>query len=334
MPRSASSNAPLRIRSAPVNAPFSWPNSSDSMSDSAMAEQLTGTNGPSRRPERAWSARATSSLPVPVSPRIVTAASEAPTRSTSSNTCRIAGSRETIPSNASARDGSCASRGSSDDLGVAELDRDAERQLGARDPRARDERAVRRAEVHEDPPRPRGSMRRWRDETNGSSSGASQVGSLPIDDARGGDRDRPLAAAGADPQPRRGRRRRLARRPARCVPPGARVSSAAAAAAVRNSARQVPSAISAPSESTASGTSAPGDARPAPGAVDEVAGVAAALDDRLHAREGRVGERHVAAGIAADRGPVVERHAQELLAVAEEGELGHGRGAYRTESGG
>ena len=52
MPRSASSNAPFRMRSAPENAPFSCPNSSDSMSVAAIAEQFTGMNGPSRRAER------------------------------------------------------------------------------------------------------------------------------------------------------------------------------------------------------------------------------------------------------------------------------------------
>ena len=86
----------------------------------------------------------------------------------------------------------------------------------------------------------------------------------------------------------------------------------------------MPRAISAPSARTASGTSAPRDARAAAGAVHEVPGVAAPLDDGVDAGEGGVGEGHVAAGIAADGGPIVERHAEELLAVAEEGELGHG----------
>ena len=45
VPPWASSKAPLRSRSAPENAPFSWPKSSDSMRVSAMAEQLTGMNG-------------------------------------------------------------------------------------------------------------------------------------------------------------------------------------------------------------------------------------------------------------------------------------------------
>ena len=57
---------------APVKAPFSWPKSSDSISSSGMAAQLTSTNGWSRRAERAWMARATSSLPAPFSPKMRT----------------------------------------------------------------------------------------------------------------------------------------------------------------------------------------------------------------------------------------------------------------------
>ena len=65
---SASSNRPSLRLIAPVNAPFSCPNSSDSSSVSVSAPQLTLTNGPCARFERAWIARATSSLPVPDSP--------------------------------------------------------------------------------------------------------------------------------------------------------------------------------------------------------------------------------------------------------------------------
>ena len=54
---------------APVNAPFTWPNSSDSSRFSGIAPQLTATNGLSRRWLLSWIARATSSLPVPLSPR-------------------------------------------------------------------------------------------------------------------------------------------------------------------------------------------------------------------------------------------------------------------------
>ena len=53
---------------APVNAPFSWPNSSDSISASGIAATLMATNGCPLRWLRWWTARATSSLPVPLSP--------------------------------------------------------------------------------------------------------------------------------------------------------------------------------------------------------------------------------------------------------------------------
>jgi len=55
-----------------VKAPFSWPNSSDSTSVSGIAATLTATKAWPRRSLRAWIARATSSLPVPLSPVIST----------------------------------------------------------------------------------------------------------------------------------------------------------------------------------------------------------------------------------------------------------------------
>ena len=68
VPPSAISTRPSRALSAPVNAPFSCPKSSDSSSSAGIAAQLTETRRPFR-PDAAWIARATSSLPVPVSPR-------------------------------------------------------------------------------------------------------------------------------------------------------------------------------------------------------------------------------------------------------------------------
>ena len=55
-----------------VKAPFSWPNSSLSSRFSGSAAQLTAIMGPLRSPEAMWMARATISLPVPVSPSIST----------------------------------------------------------------------------------------------------------------------------------------------------------------------------------------------------------------------------------------------------------------------
>jgi hypothetical protein len=75
---------------APVNAPFTCPNSSLSSSASGIAAQFTVTSLAARRRLRSWIARATSSLPVPLSPVISTEASVSATRSTRSNTSRIA----------------------------------------------------------------------------------------------------------------------------------------------------------------------------------------------------------------------------------------------------
>ena len=63
------------VAAAPVKAPLIWPNSSLSSSSAGIAAQFTATKGLALR--RPWScnARATSSLPVPVSPRIRTVAS-------------------------------------------------------------------------------------------------------------------------------------------------------------------------------------------------------------------------------------------------------------------
>src|SRR5262252_1200536 len=57
---------------APVNAPFSWPNSSLSSRLAGMAAQFTLTNSPVEKAEFAWSHRASTSFPVPPSPAIST----------------------------------------------------------------------------------------------------------------------------------------------------------------------------------------------------------------------------------------------------------------------
>src|SRR3984957_5859429 len=69
---------------APVNAPFSCPNSSLSSSPVGMAAQFIFTNVRSLRRLRSWMARAISSLPVPVSPSSSTVESLGATVSTSS----------------------------------------------------------------------------------------------------------------------------------------------------------------------------------------------------------------------------------------------------------
>ena len=74
VPPSACSNQPFRRLTAPVNAPCSWPNSSESISSGEIAPQFTRRNGPLRNAEWSWMARAMISLPVPVSPNSSTGA--------------------------------------------------------------------------------------------------------------------------------------------------------------------------------------------------------------------------------------------------------------------
>src|ERR1039458_65780 len=61
------------VECAPVNAPFSYPNSSVSISPWGIAGQLTFTSSPTVRSEVPWIRRAISSLPVPLSPCTSTA---------------------------------------------------------------------------------------------------------------------------------------------------------------------------------------------------------------------------------------------------------------------
>ena len=92
MPPSASSTRPRLAVCASVNAPFSCPNSSLSISVSGSAAQVTLMNGPDARRLSRCSACAIAPLPVPLSPSMITVAvSAAASRSISSNTARIAG---------------------------------------------------------------------------------------------------------------------------------------------------------------------------------------------------------------------------------------------------
>ena len=96
VPPSAASNFPTRSRIAPVNAPLTCPKSSLSSRFSGIAAQLTATNGPRERGDRPWMARATSSFPVPLSPRIRTVVSVGATRRIISTICRIPGLSATM----------------------------------------------------------------------------------------------------------------------------------------------------------------------------------------------------------------------------------------------
>ena len=70
----------MRLSTAPVNEPFSWPNRMLSTRFSGMAPQLTVTNGLPARSLSPWMARAISSLPTPLSPSISTGMLEAAAR--------------------------------------------------------------------------------------------------------------------------------------------------------------------------------------------------------------------------------------------------------------
>ena len=66
VPPSAASNLPIRRATAPENAPFSWPNSSDSSRFSGIAAQFSATNGTARRGANGDGCGAPrTSLPVP-----------------------------------------------------------------------------------------------------------------------------------------------------------------------------------------------------------------------------------------------------------------------------
>ena len=83
---------------APVKLPFSCPKSSLSMSPSGMAPQLMATKGWSLRSLRAWMLRATTSLPVPLSPVTSTVVLVGASFSTSCRTSRMGGESPRISS--------------------------------------------------------------------------------------------------------------------------------------------------------------------------------------------------------------------------------------------
>ena len=107
------------LGAAPVKAPFSWPNSSDSTRSGAMAPQLTVTKGRSRRGLAWWMARARSSLPVPDSPSIRTGMERGATRRARAMTRCMTGLRWTMAENSGASGGRPAARRSSSRSGRA-----------------------------------------------------------------------------------------------------------------------------------------------------------------------------------------------------------------------
>ncbi len=103
VPPWACSILPWTVRTAPVKAPFSWPNSSLSSRFSGMAAQLIATKGLFARGPRSCSARASASLPVPLSPRMSTGAATAASRSIVRQIFSIPGSEVTMPGTAASR---------------------------------------------------------------------------------------------------------------------------------------------------------------------------------------------------------------------------------------
>src|SRR5881628_3411328 len=97
VPPCASSKRPILRAMAPVKAPRSWPKSSLSRRPAGMAVQLNLTNGRARRALSVWIRPPISSLPVPVSPRMRTAASVVATISARRMTRRSARLPPTIP---------------------------------------------------------------------------------------------------------------------------------------------------------------------------------------------------------------------------------------------
>ncbi len=99
VPRLAASKIPRLSLVAPVNEPFTCPNSSDSSSVTVSAPQSTAKKRSCFLGLRLWIARATSSLPVPVSPMISTVLDVVATLRRFRYTSCIVGLEPTMPAN-------------------------------------------------------------------------------------------------------------------------------------------------------------------------------------------------------------------------------------------
>ena len=100
VPRCATSSSPCFVAVAPVNEPFSWPKSSVSRNSREMPAQLRSTKAsPARRP-RSWIQRASTVLPVPVSPWMSSGLS---VRRTASAFSRSSAMAPLLPRNGSTR---------------------------------------------------------------------------------------------------------------------------------------------------------------------------------------------------------------------------------------
>ena len=105
VPPCACSKRPRWRPCAPVNAPRSWPNSSDSSSSGGTAGVLTAMKGPCEHGLCSCSARATSSFPVPDSPVMSTVTVERESRPIARNTSCMAKAEPTIVAGVSSLSG-------------------------------------------------------------------------------------------------------------------------------------------------------------------------------------------------------------------------------------
>ena len=99
----ACSKRPCRWACAPVKAPFSWPNNSDSNNSAGIAAILMATNGFAARGLCLCSALATNSLPVPDWPQTITLMFDFAKRPIARNTSCIAGASPMISTSLSSR---------------------------------------------------------------------------------------------------------------------------------------------------------------------------------------------------------------------------------------
>ncbi len=98
VPSPAAARSPSRESVAPVNAPGACPKSSSSKRDAFRLAALTATNGSAARDERAWTARATSSLPEPLGPSMWSGTELAAALTISPRRRSMASLRPTMPS--------------------------------------------------------------------------------------------------------------------------------------------------------------------------------------------------------------------------------------------
>ncbi len=204
MPPLEARTSPGRSSLAPVNAPRRTPKSSLSASGSGSAPQFTATKGPVR-PDQTWSARAASSLPVPVSPCSTTGTRVGPTRARADQAARSPGWKLWQPSSA-APGGSAPTRSADAPRRRRRSVRTRRRRRCRAPPGAAASRAPGPRSCSPRPPAPSGP----------APAGAGRA--VPTSARRG------RSAGTPPPAPRAGRGRSTPRSPRRAASPGERPS--------------------------------------------------------------------------------------------------------------